>query len=346
MPRKGRHRDAFPYEREDDFAHWAWLARAASPVLSGEEALREVERWAREARAGHPGATVRYVRHLLKNENEPRRQMRARKLLSPLVEREFPEALHIAGLMALRGDGEAPDEEKGLRLIERAAYLGRIEAVLDTARLYDLVFPDPAKALYWWRLAAAHGVTSAKRTVGMRLLAAARTDEDVERAHTYLDEAAREHDREAALALARLYMRRGPLQDFEASLYWLKESALGGDREAQFRLGVMHWAGQRVPVNQREAVRWIARAAEGGHFGAIEMLANLFLSGSAVPVNRVYGCALLRMAKRLGDKNAAPLLKSLTPLLRRREHVALRQLMLASPTAEKLVETILPRKSR
>ena len=161
-----------------------------------------------------------------------------------------------------------------------------------------------------------------------------------------LERAARDHDRDAAFLLFRLYARRGPLEDRDASLFWLKESALSGDTDAQYRLGILHWAGQRVPVNQREAVRWIARAAEGGHFGAMEMLANLFLSGSSVPVNRVYGCALLRTAKRLGDKNAGALLRTLTPLLKRRDFEEVRRLMREAPDAASLIEAILPRRSR
>lgn len=346
MPKKGRFREAFPYEREEDFAHWAWMRRVVAPERSGEERLRELERLEADAKAGDDRAALAFVRHLLKNPDEPRRFARARHLLSSPIQKEMPEALHLAGLMALRGEGEPPDEEKALRLVERAAYLGRVEAMLDAARLYESVFPDEKKSLYWWRLAAAHGVVSAQRKTGEKLLAAARGEEELKVARDMLERAASDHDRDAAFLLFRLYARRGPLEDRDASLFWLKESALSGDTDAQYRLGILHWAGQRVPVNQREAVRWIARAAEGGHFGAMEMLANLFLSGSSVPVNRVYGCALLRTAKRLGDKNAGALLRTLTPLLKRRDFEEVRRLMREAPDAASLVEAILPRRSR
>lgn len=346
MPRKGPYRELFPYERDEDFAHWAWVKRAVVPVLSGEEALRELERLEKEARAGHPRAIVRYVRHLLKNPEEPRRYQRVRRLLGPALEQNDPEALHIAGLMAVRGDGVSPDEEKGLSLIERAAYAGRVEAMLDAARLYETVRIDPKKALYWWRLAAAHGVVSAECRVGEIQLQSARSPEELASTRLLLEHAARAHDPRAALLLSKLLARRGPLQDEETSHYWLKESALGGDPEAQFRLGIAHWAGRLGVANQREAIRWIARAAEAGHSGAVEMLANLFLSGSNVPMNRVYGCALLRTAKKLGDPQAGSLLKSLTPLLRRSEYLAVGKLVREYPDIAHLVERLLPRKTR
>ena len=176
MPKKGRFREAFPYEREEDFAHWAWMRRVVAPERSGEERLRELERLEADAKAGDDRAALAFVRHLLKNPDEPRRFARARHLLSSPIQKEMPEALHLAGLMALRGEGEPPDEEKALRLVERAAYLGRVEAMLDAARLYESVFPDEKKSLYWWRLAAAHGVVSAQRKTGEKLLAAARGD--------------------------------------------------------------------------------------------------------------------------------------------------------------------------
>lgn len=105
MPKKGRFREAFPYEREEDFAHWAWMRRAVTPERSGEERLRELEQLERDAKAGDDRAALAFVRHLLKNPDEPRRFARARHLLLSPLQKEMPEALHLAGLMALRGEG-------------------------------------------------------------------------------------------------------------------------------------------------------------------------------------------------------------------------------------------------
>ena len=266
MPKKGRFREAFPYEREEDFAHWAWMRRAVTPERSGEERLRELEQLERDAKAGDDRAALAFVRHLLKNPDEPRRFARARHLLLSPLQKEMPEALHLAGLMALRGEGEPPDEEKALRLVERAAYLGRVEAMLDAARLYESAFPDEKKSLYWWRLAAAHGVVSAQRKTGEKLLAAARREEELKVARDMLERAARDHDRDAAFLLFRLYARRGPLEDRDASLFWLKESALSGDTDAQYRLGILHWAGPSISAKPCAGSLARPRAATSGRW--------------------------------------------------------------------------------
>ena len=58
MPKKGRFREAFPYEREEDFAHWAWMRRVVAPERSGEERLRELERLEADAPARDDHAAV------------------------------------------------------------------------------------------------------------------------------------------------------------------------------------------------------------------------------------------------------------------------------------------------
>ncbi|NLI76042.1 MAG: sel1 repeat family protein [Candidatus Riflebacteria bacterium] len=56
-----------------------------------------------------------------------------------------------------------------------------------------------------------------------------------------------------------------------------------GDVEAQVRLGHLFRAGQGVPADPREAVRWFSRAAKGGHPEAQCRLGLHLLEGSGVP---------------------------------------------------------------
>src|ERR1700722_5657883 len=56
-----------------------------------------------------------------------------------------------------------------------------------------------------------------------------------------------------------------------------------GLREAQRRVGECYLAGQGVPANLTEALRWLNRAAQAGDAAAQTQLASLALQGARAP---------------------------------------------------------------
>ena len=63
----------------------------------------------------------------------------------------------------------------------------------------------------------------------------------------------------------------------------LMKKAEEGDASAQYRLGFMYDAGQGVPQDFREVVRWYRAAAEQGHVSAQFNLGFLYFMGEAIP---------------------------------------------------------------
>ena len=81
----------------------------------------------------------------------------------------------------------------------------------------------------------------------------------------------------------------GPLEDgtrtFEAGKFTqaieiFKPLAAQGDKQAQFRLGMMYYHGQGVAEDERIAVSWLQKAAQQGHAEAMFELGNAYLVGS------------------------------------------------------------------
>ena len=63
----------------------------------------------------------------------------------------------------------------------------------------------------------------------------------------------------------------------------LKQKAIKGDAEAQFTLGMMYLLGRDVTQDDKEAAKWITKAAEQGHTNAEFNLGGMYLDGVGVP---------------------------------------------------------------
>ncbi len=318
--------------------------------LTGEEALAALNRLEADAAAGDAAAQTAFARTLLTDSPDSRKNRRALLLLRRAVKKDLPQALHLLGLLYLRGQGLAADREKGAALVIRAATAGLAEAELDAAKAAKLGFGVPqsdAKALYWWRLAGAQGKTAAQREAGLAYLHARGTAKNYDEAAKWLRLAALAGDPPSQFALARLHQRRDwPNARSEEAVHWMKEAAFSGIVEAQYRLGIFFWAGHAGKVDLREAVRWLCRAAENGSATAMTTLAGFLMTGNALPLNRQHAYTLLSAAAGKGDAGAAATAGSFDRLLSPREKRAALKVLRESEDDKHLIETLIPRNER
>ena len=105
--------------------------------------------------------------------------------------------------------------------------------------------------------------------------------------------------------------------DYDTALREFRPLAQQGNREAQFRLGVMYEFAKGRLWNPVEAVNWYRKAAEAGHPKAQAHLGVLYRDGDIVPRNYVEAYAWFDNAAAQGNKNAErardELAKSLGP---------------------------------
>lgn len=94
-------------------------------------------------------------------------------------------------------------------------------------------------------------------------------------------------------------MRRGwhPEEPLNASVF---HKAIGGDREAEYLLGLLYDRGGEVAPNTTEAVFWLRRAAEQGLAAAQHRLGLVFESGRGGEENREYALAWYEQAANQG----------------------------------------------
>ena len=321
-------------------------------ALSGEELLRARAETERAAKAGDPKAQAALARELLTDEPDFRKNRKALSLLRQAAQKHCPEALYLLGLVYLRGQGVTRDDSMGVQYLEAAAYLGHISAEIDLAKAYRLGLqagrsPETdQKALYWARLAGSRGDATSAYWAGCAYRDGIGTTRNYKEAEKWLLEAAKRRAPDAALALAKLHLRRDyEARRLEEARRWMTEAALSGNSEAQLRVGIFNWSGMGGRVDQREALRWLCRAAEGGSSAAASMLAGFFMTGTVLPLDRLRAWVLYRLADRLGDASARMNAESLNVLLSPEERRAGRDILRLG-TPKQMVEALIPRKSR
>jgi hypothetical protein len=78
----------------------------------------------------------------------------------------------------------------------------------------------------------------------------------------------------------------GTIQEAPEEVSKLRQQAMRGDVEAQYRLGLMYHTGEGLPQHDASAVQWLQRAATQGSAEAQRLLGRMYLSGQGDPATR------------------------------------------------------------
>lgn len=105
----------------------------------------------------------------------------------------------------------------------------------------------------------------------------------------------------AGLAEGMAASRNG---DYETAFHELEPEAKRGNAEAQYHLGVMYDAGQGVPQNASNALRWYLNAAELGHKQAQYNAAVMYNEGRGTVLNTALALQWFSKAAQQGFADA------------------------------------------
>ena len=302
--------------------------------LTGEEAMAQLIRLEEDARRGNPRRTDRIRPPPSRRRARQPQEPPCASLLRKAAARKLPEALHLLGVVMLRGQGLDADPPKARSSLRKPP--------IWAAQARPPTSPDSAA----WGSDAPHptgthstGTESrAPRDTpppSARRASCSGTDAAPAPTTTRPPDGSGPPPRGATLrpstnspAFTSAEAGLAPIP--EEAARWLTEAALSGVVEAQYRLGVHYWAGRGGRVDLREAVRWTCRAAENGSTQALTTLADFFLTGSALDMNRFNAYTLLKCAARLHDAGAATTLTALERMLTRSEKARATRLVMIS----------------
>ena len=91
-------------------------------------------------------------------------------------------------------------------------------------------------------------------------------------------------DKEAQFNLGLMYHRgEGIPQDNKEAIKWLRKAAEQGLAEAQYYLGMMYFIGEDIPQDYKETVKWHTKAAEQGNAPAQQSLGFMYCHGAGIP---------------------------------------------------------------
>ena len=112
-------------------------------------------------------------------------------------------------------------------------------------------------------------------------------------------------DADAQLALGvGCYFGRGVPQDKAEAAKYFRKAAEQGDAGAQFNLAVMYDLGEGVEQDKTKAVKWYTKAAEQGDARAQFNLGNMCRMGVGVPQNKAEAAKWYAKAAEQGDAKA------------------------------------------
>jgi len=222
---------------------------------------------------------------------------------------------------------DLPDKDFSIENLREKAEQGDAIAQCNIGSIYAEgkgIEQNYREAVKWYTKAAEQGDASGQFYLGTMYEKGFGVVQDYEEAVKWYTRAAEKGLADAQFALAAIYANgRGVLQDYKEAIRWYTKAADGGHAcrksgiglfsdllaemqaeqglvEAQFALGVFYEHGYGVPQNDKEAIKWFAKAAERGIAEAQLYLGLSYAKGQGVRQNNEEAVKWFNMAADQG----------------------------------------------
>lgn len=196
-------------------------------------------------------------------------------------------AQYQLGTMYDDGQGVPKNDAEAAKWFLKAAEQGDAMAQSNLGLMYASgrgVTKDETEAVKWHLKAAAQGLANAEFGLGVMYANGQGVPENREE--------------------AKKWYHKAQEQNYAGVIEWFHSAAEKGDVQAQFCLGVVHFSGRGVPVDQNEALKWFLKAAEGRHAKAQYWLGCWFNRREGTSNNKTEAMKWFRRAAEQGDAGA------------------------------------------
>ena len=249
---------------------------------------------------------------------------KAREWYEKAAEKDYGPALYALSLLYREGwEGTAPDHEKTVELLRRGAAADYAPAQYALGCLYeagfdDIIKPDEAVSIEWYKKAAENGNPSAQYEMGLVYSRGKGVPEDEEKAAEWFKKAAQYGHPNAMCELGEMaYFAKDP--DFAEAFRWFTNAADSGSSLGTTMLGLMYDLGQHVQQDCGKAKELYEKGVAADNLEARFYLANIYRFGRGVSQDFDKARALYEEVLSSGYKgyNAPYLYYQLAELCRR-----------------------------
>jgi TPR repeat protein len=232
------------------------------------------------------------------------------------------DALALAAVMQIRGEGTPVDPVSGCRRLLRATEQGAGDAWAYHNRAVchargNGTEKNPAEAARWFHKAAEAGSVEAMAALGECYRDGLGVARDPAASMRWYRQAAQLGNAEAQFGLGNAYAHGiGVQASLATAAEWWQRAAQQGVIGAMYNVGISYAEGRGVQQSHAEAARWFHMAAERGDANSQDWLGRLYWHGNGVPQDRAKATQWFSKAAEQGHQNAAA---TLSDINRRRQ---------------------------
>ena len=211
--------------------------------------------------------------------------------------------------LAIYGNGEPQDMQKGMRMMERAATAGNSYAQASLGWIYREgyggISKNPKVAFDWYNKAAAQGYANAEASLGYLYREALGVDRDYAKSLEFYRRAALQGDINAMGSVGyALQNGFGTDVNFEEARYWYEKAVEKNDPYSLSALAWLYREGKGVQQDYGKALDLYRRAAEKNDVSGMSSLGYMAQYGLGMPVNYSEALRWYEMASAQNDAYA------------------------------------------
>lgn len=212
------------------------------------------------------------------------------------------------GLRYATGNRVPKDEAKAVEWYRKAAAQGYAHAQLNLGVCYEAgrgVAMDEVQAVMWYRNAAEQNLADAQYRLGVCYEAGRGIATDLVESVKWYRKAADQNLAKAQHRLGIFYaIGKGVAKDEAEAAKWYRKAADHNFASGQLDLGICYRQGQGVAKDEDEAVKWFRKAADQNLAHAQYYLGNCYAHGEGVAKDEVEAVKWYRLAASKDDSSA------------------------------------------
>lgn len=215
----------------------------------------------------------------------------------------------ILGNFYKEGKGVSQDYSKALENYQKSADLGGTEALNRIGAIYEGNYHNFSKAADFFKQGSDLGDSYAMTNLGVLYMEGKGVKQDYSKSFSYFEQAAALGNPKALIKLGNIYENR---KDFsKAREYYERAGVDFGDPVALNCLGDLYFEGKIKPQDYEKALQYYQQSADKGCCKAFISLGNIYKKGLGVEPDYAKAYEYYQEAYKLGDPQAAKILKKL-----------------------------------